>query len=253
MRSLDGSIAVVTGGASGIGRAAATALADRGAAVVIGDIEPDGGRETVELIRDAGGEARSLEMDVTDDDDVNELVETAVATYGGLDIAFNNAGIPSARNHLAEFPEEDWRRIVETNLGGVWRSLKHELRYMADRGEGSIVNNASIFGRVGFPGSGGYVAAKHGVVGLTKAAALEYADRGIRVNAVCPGFVNTPFIDAGGILDDEQARERIEGLHPLARLGDPAEIASAVVWLASEEASFVTGHALPVDGGYLAR
>ncbi|ELK55614.1 short-chain family oxidoreductase [Haloferax sp. BAB-2207] len=252
MTQFDTEVAVVTGASSGIGRATAEAFAAEGARVVVSDVNVEGGEETVARIEKAGGTAIFVETDVTDDDAVAALVDTAVSEYGRLDFACNNAGIGGPQKPTADLSADEWHRVVDVNLNGVWRSMRHEIPAMLDGDGGVIVNMASILGKVGFANAAPYVAAKHGVLGLTKTAAIEYAEQGVRVNAVCPGFVDTPLLGEGG-LDDPEARQGIESLHPMNRLGDVDEIASAVVWLCSDGASFTTGEALTVDGGYTSR
>jgi NAD(P)-dependent dehydrogenase (short-subunit alcohol dehydrogenase family) len=247
-----GKVALVTGAGSGIGRASALAFARDGAQVVAGDIDVAGGQETVRQIVSAGGEARFIAADVTDPAAVEALMEAALAAYGRLDCAFNNAGISGLGGGLAhEYPLELWDRVLRTNLTGVWLCMRAELPRMLARGGGAIVNTASIMGLVG-GGNVAYNAAKHGVVGLTRQAALEYARQGVRVNAVCPGFTETPMVQV--------VRERRPGLDervattaPAGRFGGPEEIAAAVTWLCSDAAAFVTGVALPVDGGWTAQ
>ncbi|RLC97350.1 MAG: short chain dehydrogenase [Chloroflexi bacterium] len=248
MKSLEGKVALVTGGSSGIGRAAALAFAREGAKVVIADVLVEGSRETVSMIQRSGGQAVALETDVTRAEQVEAMVKGAVAAYGRLDCAFNNAGVGGARAPTAEHTEEDWDRIIRVNLKGVWLCMKYEIPQMLEQGGGVIVNTASVAGLVGFNGTPAYVASKHGVVGLTKAAALEYAQSGIRVNAVCPGVIHTPMIDRT-VSKLPHMAEVYRKMHPMGRLGEPEEIAEAVVWLSSDAASFVTGHAMAVDGG----
>ncbi len=243
--------AIVTGGGSGIGRETAQALAKQGAAVVVADIDTDGGEETAALISNDGGEATFVEVDVTSDEDVEMMVETAVETFGGLDIAFNNAGVGGTFDETADISEERWETVIGVNLTGVWRCLRHEIPAMNDGG--AIINTASILGKVGSAATPAYTASKHGVVGLTKVAALDYADDNIRINAVCPGYIETQMLDDAGVTADEQMLEDVVGLHPLGRLGEASEIADAVTWLASDEASFATGETLVIDGGYLSQ
>ena len=252
--SLDSKTALVTGGGSGIGRAASLAYAKDGARVVVADVNVEGGEETVQMIKETGGEAILVHADVSNPEDTQAMVDQAVGAFGSLDCAFNNAGIGGGRDRLltADYLEEDWDRVISINLKGVWLCMKAEIPQMLKQGSGAIVNTASIAGLVGLSGTVAYVAAKHGVTGLTKAAAMEYAKSGIRVNAVCPGYIETPMVQ--GIFDRvEGYRERVAARHPMDRLGEPEEIAQAVVWLSSDAASFVTGHNMPVDGGYMAQ
>ena len=245
-------VALVTGGGGGIGRASALALAQAGARVVIGDLDLAAAEATAELIVAAGGEAHALRCDVTSPEDAEALVQATLQRFGTLDWAVNNAGIEATQEATARLPVATWERTIAVNLSGVFYCMRAEIAAMRGR-EGVIVNLASVLGTVGFAGAAAYVAAKHGVIGLTKAAALEYATRGIRVNAVCPGFIETPMLARTGVTTDPERRIAIESLHPMARLGRPDEIAGAVVYLCSDAASFITGHALVVDGGYTAR
>jgi NAD(P)-dependent dehydrogenase (short-subunit alcohol dehydrogenase family) len=246
--SLDGKAALVTGGGSGLGRASAIALARAGATVTVADVNEDGGKETAALVyEEAGGDAEFVRADVTRPDDVAAMVDQAIARWGHLDCALNNAGMTGTSAPTADYELDDWNRAIALNLTGVFLCLKYELPAMLERG-GSIVNMASGAGLVGFPGLPAYVASKHGVVGLTKAAALEYASHGVRINAICPGSTRTPMLE-GFMGGDEQVERTMTRAVPLGRLGVPSEIAEAVVWLCSDAASFVVGHALAVDGG----
>jgi len=246
-------VVLVTGGSSGIGRATALAFAREGASVVIGDVAVDGSEETVRQIREIGGHAIFVRADVSDSADVAGLVDICVETFGRLDCAFNNAGIEGTSAPVAEMSEESWNRVISINLTGVWLCMKHEIAQMVKQGSGVVVNNSSILGVVGFAAAAAYVAAKHGVIGLTQTAALDYAERGIRVNAVCPAFIETPMLERAGLTTDPAMYRQIAALHPMNRLGTPEEIADAVLWLCSDGASFVTGHSLLVDGGYVVR
>ncbi|MEW6300216.1 MAG: SDR family oxidoreductase [Thermodesulfobacteriota bacterium] len=247
-----GKVALVTGGGSGIGRAAALAFAREGAKVVVSDVVIDGGEETVRLIKAAGGQAVFVKADVARPAEVDALIARVVDTYGRLDCAFNNAGIEGTMAQTADCSEENWDRTIAINLKGVWLCLKAEIPQMLKQGGGAIVNTASVAGVVGFAGLPAYVASKHGVVGLTKSAALEYAKQGIRVNAVCPGVIRTPMVERL-FRDNPAAGETIAAMEPVGRMGTPEEIAGAVVWLCSDAASFVTGLAMAVDGGLTAQ
>jgi len=252
MKALDGKIALVTGGGSGIGRATALIFAREGAKVVVADIVVDGGEETVKMIKVAGGDALFVKVDVSKAADVEAMVHQTVEMYGRLDCAFNNAGIEGEQAPIVENSEENWDRVININLKGVWLCMKYEIPQMLKQGGGAIVNTSSVAGLVGFQGITPYVASKHGVAGLTKTVALEYATSGIRVNAVCPGVIRTPMIDrfTGG---DAEAEAQFTSLEPVGRMGTPEEIGEAVVWLCSEAASFVTGHPMVVDGGFFAQ
>jgi len=250
--TMDGKVALVTGGANGIGRATALAFAREGARVVVSDIDDAGGAESVRLIAEDGGEAEYVRADVSRPDDVRSLMERTVAAFGRLDFAFNNAGIEGQSAPTDECSEENWDRVMAINLKGVWLCMKEQIPHMLRQGGGAIVNCSSIAGVIGFPGIPAYTASKHGLVGLTKAAALEYATRGIRVNAVCPGVIRTAMIErfTAGSAEAEAA---MAGGAPMERMGTPEEIASAVLWLCSPGAAFVTGHPLVADGGWVAR
>lgn len=250
----DTRVALVTGGGSGIGRASAVAFAREDAKLIVADVDEDGGQETVRMIEAAGGTALFVRADVSQATEVTALVEQAVTTYGRLDCALNNAGIQGDIRQTAECSQENWDRIIATNLTGVWLCMKHEIPHMLNQGGGTIVNTASNFGLVGSNGMPAYSASKHGVLGLTKTAALEYAKSGIRINAVCPGPVQTPLVDKVLAAQPElgdQIIKAIEAREPVGRMGRPEEIAEAVVWLCSDAASFVTGTAMSVDGGFV--
>ncbi|KDE58012.1 short-chain dehydrogenase [Halostagnicola sp. A56] len=242
--------ALVTGAGSGIGRATAEHFAHYGANVVVADIDTEGGTETVDQIEAAGGEAVFVQVDVTDESDVEAMVETACDTYGGLDIAHNNAGIEGGNAPLTEQSMDNWQRVLDINLTGVWLAMKYELPKLTDTDGGAIVNTSSIAG-LSADGSAPYTASKHGVVGLTKSAAVRYAEQGVRINAVCPGVVRTPMVERT-LEEHSEAVEAMTREQPLGRMAEPEEIASTVAWLASDDASFVNGHALPVEGGKLA-
>ncbi|MCB0047029.1 MAG: SDR family oxidoreductase [Caldilineaceae bacterium] len=251
---LEGKIAAVTGAGSGIGRASALALSAAGATVVVSDVVLEKAEETAHQITRAGGQAIALQADVTQTDQVEEMVALSVRKFGRLDCAHNNAGLFEASaevNLLHKQTEEVWLRTIDVNLNGVWRCMKAELPVMVEGGGGAIVNTSSIFGLVGSPGVSAYVASKHGVAGLTRAAALEYGRYNIRVNAVCPGFTRTPMVDP--VFANERLLKSWLGMQSMRRPGEPEEIAAVVVWLCSDAASFVTGSMLSADGGYTAR
>ncbi|MBK9938444.1 MAG: glucose 1-dehydrogenase [Chitinophagaceae bacterium] len=250
MKSLANKVAIVTGAGSGIGRAIAWQYADEGAKVVVADIDEIGGTQTVALIKKNNGDAIFIKSDSSSAADNQSLVEETVKHYGGLHIACNNAGIGGPLGVTGEYPIDGWNKVIGINLTGVFYGMHYQIPAMLESGEGSIVNVASILGQAGTKFSPAYVAAKHGVVGLTKAAALEYADKNIRINSVGPGYIVTPLLTK--TLTDEQMKP-LAGLHPIGRLGQPGEVAELVLWLSSPKASFVTGSYYPVDGGYLAQ
>jgi NAD(P)-dependent dehydrogenase (short-subunit alcohol dehydrogenase family) len=249
---LDGKVALVTGGGSGIGRATCLAMAREGAQVMVADIVVEGGQETVSLVKNAGGEATCIRADVSQASEVEAMVKQTTETYGRLDCAFNNAGIEGPVCSTVEYTEEDFDRVVAIDLTGVWLCMKYEIPAMLQHGGGAIVNTASVAGLVGFQGISAYVASKHGVNGLTKTAALEYAKAGIRVNAVCPGVIETPMVKRA-FEKSPGMEEGVAAVEPVGRLGQPQEVAEAVVWLCSDAASFVTGLPMAVDGGLVAQ
>jgi NAD(P)-dependent dehydrogenase (short-subunit alcohol dehydrogenase family) len=243
-----GKVAFVTGAGTGIGRATALAFAREGANVVVADVSEQGSLETACMIEELGGRVLAVTCDVTRTEDVKAALDKTIETFGRLDFAFNNAGVEQKLAPAAELEEAEWDRIVNTDLRGVFLCLKHEIPLMLKQGGGAIVNTSSGAGVKGFKGQAAYVAAKHGVVGLTKAAALDYASSNIRINAVCPGIIDTPMMDrfTGGTTE---GRERVIAQEPIGRMGKPEEIAAAVVWLCSDAAAFVVGHAMVIDGG----
>jgi NAD(P)-dependent dehydrogenase (short-subunit alcohol dehydrogenase family) len=243
-----GKVALVTGASSGMGLATARAFAAAGAAVVLADVREDAVKAEAEKLAAAGHRAIAAGCDVSDDAQVQQMVDRTVAEFGRLDAAFNNAGVMARIAATAESTREEWDRVIGINLRGVWSSMKYELRQMERQGSGAIVNNASVGALTGNPGIGSYIASKHGVVGLTRTAALEYIKHGIRVNAVNPGLIDTQ-IARDVVSGDEQAYEDIAKHVPIGRAGRPEEIASAVLWLCSPGASYIVGHALTVDGG----
>jgi len=247
-----GKVALITGGSSGIGRAAALAFARAGAKVVIGNRRVNEGETTLRLICEAGSQALQVKTDVTIAAEVESLVTRAVETFGRIDCAFNNAGLTGAMATTADCTEENWDATIAVNLKGVWLAMKYEIAQMLNQGGGVIVNNASIAGLVGMRGGPAYSASKGGVVQLTRTAALEYAKKGIRVNAVCPGFIDTPMTGAHTSIKPELEAQIIK-LQPMGRLGTAEEVAQAVLWLCSDAASFVTGHPLVLDGGLVAQ
>lgn len=246
--SLAGKAAFVTGAANGIGRATALAFAREGASVVVADVSEQGNQETARMIEQAGGRALAVRCDVARAEDVKAALDRAVGAFGRLDLAFNNAGVEQPLTAAADLTEQAWDRIAAINLRGVFLCMRHEIPLMLRQGGGAIVNTSSGAGVKGFAGQAAYCAAKHGVIGLTRAAALDYAKANIRINAVCPGIIETPMMDrfSGGT---PEGRARVIAQEPVGRMGRPEEIAAAVVWLCSDAAAFVTGHAMVIDGG----
>lgn len=246
---LQGKTALITGAASGIGKAVALLYGQHGANVMVSDIDRVQGQQVAEQVKAAGANARFFPADVGDPAQCQQLVQETVRAFGSLDIACNNAGIGGELNLTADYSLEGWQQIINVNLNSVFFCLKYELEAMLKQGKGVIVNMASILGQVGTPASPGYVTAKHGMVGLTQTAAIEYASQGIRINAVGPGYIDTPLL---GQLPPEVIQQLVS-LHPIGRLGRAEEVAELVIWLSSDKASFVTGAYYPVDGGYLAK
>jgi NAD(P)-dependent dehydrogenase (short-subunit alcohol dehydrogenase family) len=251
MGQFDNRVALVTGAASGIGRATARLYAREGARVVVSDVDETGGEETVRIIQEGGGEAVFVWTDVSVPEECQLMVDRTVEAFGRLDFACNNAGIGGEQNPTADYSIEGWQKLIAVNLSGVFYCMKYEIPAMLQSGGGSIVNMGSILARVGFAGAPAYVSAKHGVVGLTQDAAIEYSQQGIRVNAIGPGFIETPMI--ADLESQAEVKQMLVALHPIGRLGKPEEVAELVVWLSSDKASFVSGAYYPVDGGYLAR
>ncbi len=245
-------IVIVTGAASGIGRETAKAYAKKGASVCISDVDNNGLKETEEQILKKGGNVLAITADISNENNVKKLVNTTVKKFGGLDIACNNAGVGGELNTTADYSVEEWDRVININLRGQWLCMKYQIPEILNRGGGAIINVTSILGKVGFANAPAYVAAKHGLVGLTKTAAIEYSSKGIRVNAIAPAFIDTPMLERAGLTTDMEMKEQIIKLHPIGRLGTSREDANAIVWLTSDEASFITGHTLLVDGGYTA-
>ncbi len=252
MRKMEEKVVVVTGAASGIGRATAILFAEEGAKVVVSDIAPEGGEETVSLIKNTGGEAIFIRTDISQSSEVEAMINKTVETFGKLNCAVNNAGMEAMPTPTADCAEEDFVRTIDVNLKGTWLCMKYEIGQMLKTGSGSLVNVSSVAGLVGVPAMPAYVAAKHGIIGLTKTAALEYGAVGIRVNAVCPSAVRTPMMEQI-IASMPEMGENMNANHPVGRIGETKEVAETILWLCSDGASFITGHAMAVDGGFLAK
>ena len=251
MRKLENKTVFITGGLSGIGKACAVAAAKQGANVVIADIKSASAEKAMEEIKGVNPKAIFIECDVSAFAEVHAAIERVVSTFGTLDVALNNAGIAGEPSKIGDMTELQWHKVINVNLTGVFNCMKHELALMARQKTGIIVNMSSILGKVGFATLSHYVAAKHGVIGLTQTAAMEYAVEGIRVNAICPGFIDTPLLPSVGITSHSAMQQGIIDLHPMKRLGKDTEIADAFIFLASDDSSFMTGTAMEVDGGYL--
>lgn len=247
-----GKVAIVTGASSGIGQAIALAFAESGANVVVADVLEVEGIETAKRIEQMGRRSLFVKCDVANEADIRNLMNRTIETFGRIDCAVNNAGIEGKQGSTIECSTENWDRVINTNLRSVWLSMKYQLPQMLKQGSGAIVNMSSIAGLVGFQGIPAYVASKHGVIGLTKTAALEYAKTGVRINAICPGVIQTPMIDRF-VHGEAQAQNALVNGEPIGRVGRPEEVASAALWLCSDGASFVTGHSLIVDGGWVAQ
>jgi NAD(P)-dependent dehydrogenase (short-subunit alcohol dehydrogenase family) len=252
MSDLQGKTAIVTGGASGIGEATALLFAEQGCNVVVSDLQENKGNDLVKKIKAQNGKAIFIKADVSKPEDCETLVNKTVETFGSVDIAFNNAGIGGESNAVADMSIEGWDKVIAVNLNSVFYCMKYQLLQMQKQGSGAIVNNSSILGQVGFANAAAYVAAKHGVIGLTQNAAIEYSAKGIRINAIGPAFINTPLLSDAG-MDDNVKQSFLVPLHPIGRLGESKEVAELVIWLSSDKASFVTGSYYAIDGGYLAR
>jgi NAD(P)-dependent dehydrogenase (short-subunit alcohol dehydrogenase family) len=245
-------VAIITGAAAGIGKSTAMLFAKKGIRVVLSDVNDTDGKKNADQIVDSGGEAIFVKCDVSKQTDVEGLVKITMEKYGQLDYAVNNAGIEGERSKTAECSEQNWDKTIDINLKGAWFCMKFEIKQMLKNKKGSIVNIASIAGLVGFDSIPAYVASKHGLVGLTKAASLDYAADGIRVNAICPAVIKTEMIERT-TKNDKEMLENYKAMHPIGRIGEPIEVAESIYWLCSDQASFVTGIAMPVDGGFTSK
>lgn len=251
-KDFTGKVAMITGAASGLGRATALLFAERGAKVVVSDVAVEGGYETVKIIQDRGGNATFIPCNVAKEDEVNGLVTKTVEIYGRLDYGINNAGIGGLWTAVHKYPTDNFEQVMAVNSTGVFLCMRAELQVMTKQGSGAIVNVASVAGLSGFPNNIAYSASKHAVVGMTKSAGLEYAKKGIRVNAVCPVFTITPMVTGMFDVVGDEMKDKLEAAIPMKRFGQPNEVAEAIVWLCSDAASFITAHALPIDGGMMA-
>lgn len=252
MKKLENKTVFITGGLSGIGKACALEAAKEGANIVVADLKSDMVEKSMEEIKKENSKAIFVECDVSNFLQVQSAIEKTLNTFSSLDVAFNNAGIGGKPDKVGEMTEEAWLKVIGINLNGVFNCMRHELAQMAKQKKGVIINMSSVMGKVGIPASSHYVAAKHGVIGLTETAALEYATEGIRVNAICPGFIDTPLLTKAHVNQHPEVKQHLIDLHPMKRLGKPEEIAKAFIFLACEDSSFISGTALEIDGGYLA-
>jgi len=253
MKKLENKMVFITGGLSGIGLACAIAAAKEGANVAVADFKSANGDKALIEIKKENSKAIFIECDVSIFAQVQMAIQKVVSTFGRLDVALNNAGIGGEANKVGDMSEEAWLKVINVNLNGIFNCMKHELTQMSKQKKGVIVNMSSILGKVGFATSSHYVAAKHGIIGLTQSAALEYATEGIRINSICPGFIETPLLTNAGITENSDLQKYIIGLHPMKRLGKSEEIAAGFIFLASDDSSFITGTTLEIDGGYLAQ